>query len=845
VPGNVLRHTGTFLARPMQLSRLIARTVVRRPLVLIAAMLAILLGGGWIVKSKGRFDSEVLNLLPAQLESVQSLGELHNHFTQARELTFVLEGDPETRGAFEEHFLSKLRAEPWVLRVFSGPPFEAPEEMEVLQKLVAPLLLNLDETAFQNALRLIAPDAISQRIHQLRSQIEAGSPKAEFQLASDPLGLLGRAIEPLAGAYTEKSAVGGPDAPLRIIPVMTRQPTLSQADCATLMGQVEDFQKRVIASWDAPAPKIFVTGRSAYVAQMSATMQRDIQLTSTISILAVSALFFLGFRRILPLVGLTVILGMSCFTAFAFGCAFFSSLNVIAIAFCSILVGLGDDFSLLLYNRYLSARQKHADHETAIAMSIGDAGRGICYVAATTGLGFLALLLSGSAGFAQLGLLIAAGLILCAVFMILLLFLFIRPQMADERPDPFKKGVDFYLHGIWRRPGRRAIPALVICVAATIFAVLPVLPLRFDTNPRSLEPKDIPASIALRKIISAFPTVSEPVVLLMSSPDPSERHARWSRLTAHLEQLVAEGELSSFTSPLGLMLSPERQGKNQATLRQVDLEASRLAFNEALRREELNPEAFKDTNALFDGLKMIATLEGALPDLKSVIPPESSWWFLIDRFFSSDPNIAAAYLKPARPLATAADQKMLEKRVAEIGLPVRTTGWSYTMVSLVPWAQRELLLFGGGVSGLIVVLLGLAYRSWRPWALHTASLVFALAATVCTIKLAGIPINLLNAMAFPLILGVGVDYGLHLLLALREEGSRHENVATVLKPVVICGLTTITGFGSLVFARNPALSGLGLVCAVGVFWCLATSLLFLIPASGWIPQEETEDAMSR
>ncbi len=831
----------------MQLSRLIARTVVRRPLVLIAAILAVLLGGGWIVKTKGRFDSEVLNLLPAKLESVQSLGQLHNHFTQARELMFVLEGDPETRGAFEEHFLAQLGAEPWVLRVFSGPPFEVPEEMEVLQKLVPPLLLNLEESAFQKALRELAPEAISQRIHHLRTQIEAGSPKAEFQLASDPLGLLGRAIEPIAGAYSEKSGVGGPNSqgPLRIIPVMTRQPTLSQADCVALMGQVEDFQKRVAASWEGPRPNILVTGRSAYVAQMSATMQRDIQLTSTISILAVSALFFLGFRRILPLIGLTVILGMSCFTAFALGCAFFSSLNVIAIAFCSILVGLGDDFSLLLYNRYLSARQKHADHESAIAMSIGDAGRGICYVAVTTGVGFLALLLSGSAGFAQLGLLIAAGLILCAVFMILLLFLFIRPQLADERPDPFKKGVDYYLHAIWRQPMRLGIPALTLCIAATLFAVLPVLPLRFDTNPRSLEPKDIPASIALRKIISAFPAVSEPVVLLMSARDPSERHARWSRLTAHLDQLVAQGELSSYTGPLGLMLSPERQRKNQTALRQMDLEASRVAFEEALRREELNPEAFKDADALFERLKTLATQEGALPDLKSLIPPESSWWFLIDRFFSSDPDIAAAYLKPARALATAADQKLLEKRVGECGLPLRTTGWSYTMVSLVPWAKRELLLFGGGVSGLIVILLGLAYRSWRPWALHTASLVFALAATVSTIKLASIPINLLNAMAFPLILGVGVDYGLHLLLALREEGDRHENLATVLKPVVICGLTTITGFGSLVFARNPALSGLGLVCAVGVFWCLATSLLFLIPASCWIPQENTGDGVPR
>jgi predicted RND superfamily exporter protein len=135
---------------------------------------------------------------------------------------------------------------------------------------------------------------------------------------------------------------------------------------------------------------------------------------------------------------------------------------------------------------------------------------------------------------------------------------------------------------------------------------------------------------------------------------------------------------------------------------------------------------------------------------------------------------------------------------------------------------------------LIVIMLAFAYRAWQPWLLHTCCLLFALAATVATLKLGGFRINLLNAMAFPLILGVGVDYGLHLLLGIREKGDLHENLATVLKPVIICGLTTITGFGSLVFARNPALSGLGIVCALGVFWCLATSLLFLIPASHFL-----------
>jgi predicted RND superfamily exporter protein len=597
------------------------------------------------------------------------------------------------------------------------------------------------------------------------------------------------------------------------------------------MAKVEDFQKRVVASWDGPAPKILVTGRTAYVAQMSVSMERDIKTTSTISILAVSALFFLGFRRIMPLVGLTVILGMSCFTAFVLGCLFFNSLNVIAIAFCSILVGLGDDFSLLLYNRYLHARQKHEDHETAIATSIGEAGKGICYVAITTGLGFMALIFSGSKGFAQLGMLIATGLILCAGFMILLLFLFIRPQVADERPDPFHRGVDRYLRSTWRRPGSIGISALIVCLAATLFAVLPLRPLRFDTNPRSLEPKDIPAAMALKSIIDAFAKAGEPVVLLMRTPDVADSHAQWTKMNAHLQTMVDKGELKSFSSPLGLMLSPQRQRENLIALQSIDLDASRAAFDEALQQEEFNPDAFAEARAVFDRLKEFRNPDVVLPDLKSLIPPTSSWWFLIDRFFSADPHLAAAYVKPTQVLATAEDQKRLEDSLDRSGLPVVATGWGYAMVSLVPWAKRELLIFGSLVGGLILVLLAVAYRAWRPWLVHMLSLLFALAATIATLKLAGFRINLLNAMAFPLILGVGVDYGLHLLLAMREKGDLHENLSTVLKPVIICGLTTMTGFGSLIFANNPALSGLGLVCAVGVFWCLVTSLLFLIPAA--------------
>lgn len=68
--------------------------------------------------------------------------------------------------------------------------------MAVLQKLIPPLLLNLDDAAFHAALRLLEPQVIAEQMHRLHMEIEAETPRAEMQLTTDPLGLLGSAIKP-------------------------------------------------------------------------------------------------------------------------------------------------------------------------------------------------------------------------------------------------------------------------------------------------------------------------------------------------------------------------------------------------------------------------------------------------------------------------------------------------------------------------------------------------------------------------------------------------------------------------------------------------------------------------
>lgn len=818
----------------MTLPDLIARWVVRRPWWVATIALLVVIGGVFVVQRHARFDSEVLNLLPSESEAVRAMKMLNSDFVQARELTFALRGEPEQIEEFKDHFAEELSREPWTERIFASSPVENPDDLATLQGVIPSLLLNLDEDTFRSALRNLEPGRVTERIRRLKAEIEAGSARAEFTIATDALGLLGPALAPLnAGGALEKGpSLGSLDGRLYIVPVVTNQASLDQPACAELMEQVNRFKERVRVEWkgSTPAPEILVTGRTAYVAEIADSMQRDIQLTSMVSILAVSGLFYFGFRRVLPLAGITLILGLSCFLAFAFGCLVFQNLNLIAVGFCSILVGLGDDFSLLLFNRYLQARAGKEEHEQAIATSIRDVGRGIIYVAITTGIGFLALIASRSNGFAQLGVLIAVGVVLCALLMITLLFLFIRPQQAVVHRDLFQTWVVRYISFITSKPRSLALPMALILVVLALIAVLPFHTIHFDTSPRSLEPKQSAAAKALKAITDSIPAIGEPIAIIVEANDAQDAHDRWQKLSAHLKTLVDQGVLRGFSSPAAFFVSPRQVAANQTILAEFDLAGSKSAFLNAIEESGFSRDAFAPSLALYDRLQAaVQSAPADLADFHAQLPPNSTWWFILERFFSSKPFVSAAYVRLTQIPATAEEQLVFEEKIKAGNVPLRVTGWSYAMISLVPWARHELLLFSASVGGLILLMLGWVYRAWRPWVIHTASLVFAIAATVATLKLTGIRLNLLNALAFPLILGVGVDYGMHILMAAQEAEEGHAPLQTVLKPLIICGLTTITGFGSLILAKNPALSGLGTLCALGVFWCLVSSVLFALP----------------
>jgi predicted RND superfamily exporter protein len=154
------------------------------------------------------------------------------------------------------------------------------------------------------------------------------------------------------------------------------------------------------------------------------------------------------------------------------------------------------------------------------------------------------------------------------------------------------------------------------------------------------------------------------------------------------------------------------------------------------------------------------------------------------------------------------------------GAPVQL----YEYTTLLKESYQEAALYA---LGAIVILVYFHFRSL------TVVLLALLPVGIGTLWMgglmgvAGIPFNPANVMTLPLVVGIGVTNGVHILNRFAEE--RHPGILakSTGKAVLVSGLTTIAGFGSLIIAEHQGVRSLGYVMATGVGMCMIAGLTCL------------------
>ena len=202
---------------------------------------------------------------------------------------------------------------------------------------------------------------------------------------------------------------------------------------------------------------------------------------------------------------------------------------------------------------------------------------------------------------------------------------------------------------------------------------------------------------------------------------------------------------------------------------------------------------------------------------------------LRDRLFSGAGGRGqfAVYAYPAQPIW---DKAYLGRLITDLrAVSAESTGFPVTHWESSQGIERGFRHAAIVATIVLVLMLLIDFRSPRFTLLALAPLALGMAFMWGGISLLGLSYNFVNIIAFPLIIGIGVASGVHILHRYRQEGE--QDVAPVVRftgmAIFLSAATTMVGFGSLALAQHRGAASLGLVLLLGVGSCLLTATLFL------------------
>jgi predicted exporter/outer membrane lipoprotein-sorting protein len=758
-----------------------------------------------------RFDVDVFNLLPADSRMVEGLKLYQRTFGSSGELILsVRSSDAEASTRAARALAQDLERDDLTSRVVWRNPFL--DDSDAMGELLAYLWLNQSPQVFSGLAERFADDRLQPTLDETLERLTTSlRPQEVARLSQDPFALTDLPQEiPDSLGTTGDDPFASADGSFRILFV---QPPFEQAgfwETRRWVGRVGDYLEAWKHEAADEAVTIGMTGDPAFISEIGSGLLRDMQLAALGTLLIVGALFWVAHRRWGPLIWLVTLLVFVLAATMAVGGLLFGAINAVALGFAAVLLGLAADYGLILYQEFVAEPGRSVVRlRAAIAPSI-------LWAAATTAGAFVMISRSSLPGLTQLGTLVAVGILIAAVVMLVGFLPPIAGPASVRRPAPGDSS------GAIRGFATQTRPAWWVTWLA-IGAALTVLAFRHpvvDYGTDDLGPKDAAAQIAFEEIQREIGGQNDPVWLILAGADESEVARRMQRTRSVLDAAVEAGSLEGFTLPDALWPNAEAQQANRTTAGEL---AGRLPMTTAAALESgFTRDALQLTKATFAAWGHFATADAVLWPSH----PAAEWAFRKFTANDADRRLALGGLQLSNG-TTNAELMQLDSTLGDAD-GGRLYGWPLLGESLLETMQRDVARVLLPMGIVLLLFLGIAFRRVGEIVLSLASLVFSTLCLLAVMALLGWSWNLMNVMALPLLFGAGVDYSIHIQLALRRHGGDVARVRrTVGRAILLCGTSTAAGFGTLAFASNAGVSSLGRVCAVGILIASFTSIALL------------------
>lgn len=321
-------------------------------------------------------------------------------------------------------------------------------------------------------------------------------------------------------------------------------------------------------------------------------------MLGTLALSGILVLLFFGwcFRRLGVLIYIGIPLVMIISWTGCAGWLLFGQLNLISCAFAAVLVGLGVDYAVHIYNRYIEERSAGADTEAAFTAAVCHTGWGVIIGMLTTCFAFIALLASRFQHLAEFGALGAIGIFLSAPAMMLVMPALItaRNRWQPESLRIFKPS-EFMLPrlvGFLEKHRRPVVVASVVCAALSLCLVCFSGKLDFNSSMAALRPRDRAFEIN-GEITRAFSTRNpNKLNFIVHGDTEAAALEKLASFDNGMRELESKNLIKGFESITKFLPAPSEQRKLLEKMRQIDLPGAAARLRAILKRDGLDPEYF-------------------------------------------------------------------------------------------------------------------------------------------------------------------------------------------------------------------------------------------------------------
>ncbi len=785
-----------------------------------------------------RIDTDVLSLVPQDDPAIDAFRTTIERFGSVDMLIGVVEvpdgGSLEAAFGAADLLAERLRESKLIRWVEYR--LEEPETTLLPVLDHGTLFLSPDRLdAFLDGLEGDGARRTARHLHAMLSSPQGIALKRLYVL--DPGGLvpslLGRLRTGDVGATfdPESGYMIGPGRTMVLVmarPVRPAQDIVFDSELAAELVHIRDDVGRRWRDdgWEGDPPAIRFTGGYVIAWDDQKIILGDLKVGVLSSLAGVLLLFLLAFRRPGALLHAFVPLVVGLASTFVFGAVALGHLNSITTAFAALLIGLGVDFVIVLYGRYAEERAAGSGHRTAVDVIGRMTGGGVLLGATTTAATFLAFTVTRFRGLSELGLLTGVGILL----LVGTVFLLLPALLEFGRGDPERWrgmhlrsfGLDDLAVAAVRRPGRTVMVALV----ATVIVAAGLPRLRFNDDIRSMRAAGNPGVVLRQRVMDAFGLRFTPMMVRIDGADVDAVVEAAHGALPVLRKLVDGENLAKVDSIADLLPPPsvQREVIRELRRRVPDPDALVVRFEAALREEGLNPAAFA---AGLEHLRRALSVDRPfrVEDLQGT-PLEH----VAERYLATGDGWASTvvYCYPPAGRWRREAPPALEQAVAGLEDAVLTGP------NVVSKRLREIVwsdAFHAAGVGLVIVFLLMAadLGGLRRAALALLPLAFGLLWMLGWMGWLGFEVNLMNIFVVTMVIGIGVDYGIHLVHRWDESGGDPEVVTGTSRAVVVAALTTMVGFGSLVLSHFPGLRSIGAAAIFGSLFS-AVGAIVLLPA---------------